>query len=128
MNRIAVTITLAGFAILAMPACHRSKPPEAAPTRIEIYRFDDQLASAATVSAPHSTASLQMAKPISWDFSAHQTDWELLRGRMGFRPGGELAVQGQGNTPVIMAPKKLQIDWSRYKTLLIRMITENTTV
>ncbi len=64
-----------------------------------------------------------MAQPITWDFSEPKTDWLLLRGRMGFRRG-ELAVQGRGSTPVIQSPPGVEIDWSLYKTVEIRMITE----
>jgi len=64
-----------------------------------------------------------MAPRLVWDFNEPQTDWKLLRGRMGFRPG-ELALKGEGNTPVIVSPDKTTIDWSRYESILIRMIHE----
>jgi arylsulfatase A-like enzyme len=68
-------------------------------------------------------ASSEMAPRLLWDFNQPQTDWKLLRGRMGFRPG-ELALKGEGSTPVIVSPDKTTIDWSRYESIRIRMIHE----
>jgi arylsulfatase A-like enzyme len=42
---------------------------------------------------------------------------------MGFR-SGELVLKGEGSTPVIMSPGEPSIDWSRYESILIRMIAE----
>jgi arylsulfatase A-like enzyme len=66
-----------------------------------------------------------MAEPIVWQNFASEDDvnWELLRGRIGFRQG-DLIVKGEGSTPVIMSPKKRYIDWTRYDAVEIRMLAE----
>jgi arylsulfatase A-like enzyme len=87
-----------------------------------IYRFDDNLKSA-FVAAHRATTSSRLADPISWTFDDQNITWFSLRGRMGFRKG-ELVVQGQGSSPVIQSPKGLEIDWSRYESVDIRMMAE----
>jgi arylsulfatase A-like enzyme len=64
-----------------------------------------------------------MADRIVWDFSDQKVTWKLIRGRMGFRPG-EMVLKGEGSTPVISLPGEPPIDWSRYESMLIRMIAE----
>lgn len=118
---------LALAALLWLPACRHQEAPPPSPAPFVPYRFDDELATAATVSGSPGASSLQMAEPVSWDFSQEKTDWKLIRGRMGFRRGGELALQGQGSTPVIAAPPDPNIDWSRYRSVVIRMIAEGGT-
>lgn len=46
---------------------------------------------------------------------------------MGFKKPGLLVVKGDGSTPVIAAPNNPAIDWSRYQTVRIRMISEGGT-
>ena len=60
---------------------------------------------------------------MSWESFTQDTTWQLVRGRIGVR-AGEMIVQGQGSSPVILAPKGLSIDWSRYETVRIRMMAE----
>ncbi len=120
-SRAAAVLALAALAV--SPACRFERKPATTAAPFHLYRFDDQLASAATIQASGSGSSLRMAEPIVWDFSEPKTDWILLRGRLGFRHG-ELAVQGRGSTPVIQSPPQAEIDWSRYQAVEIRMITE----
>jgi choline-sulfatase len=116
-------LALAAFC-LAPFGC-RSRPP-AAPAAAEtswgLYRFDDQLASAA-VSAPASSA-VRRAEPVVWRFQDRKITWDLVRGRMGFRPPGQLVVKGEGASPVIVSPGNPPTDWSRYEAILIAMISE----
>ncbi len=87
-----------------------------------LYRFDDNLKSAA-VTAHRAATSSRLADPIVWTFDDQNIAWFALRGRMGFRKG-ELIVQGQGSSPVIQSPKGVEIDWSRYESVDIRMMAE----
>ena len=88
----------------------------------ELYRFDDNL-KGASVSAPQGSQTAVLAPPMSWKSFTQETTWQLVRGRIGIR-AGEMIVQGQGSSPVILAPKDLSIDWSRYETVRIRMMAE----
>jgi arylsulfatase A-like enzyme len=94
----------------------------------ELYRFDDQYQSAATVSASPVPSSALMADPVIWHnfFSEKDVPWILLRGRLGFRRG-DLIVKGDGSSPVILAPKEPPIEWSRYETVEIQMLSEGGT-
>ena len=74
--------------------------------------------------ASSSPSRVLEAPPVVWRFADKKTDWDLLRGRMGFKPPGYLVLQGQGSTPVLAARSRPAIDWSRYETLRIRMITD----
>ncbi len=49
--------------------------------------------------------------------------WILLRGRMGLRRG-DLILQGDEGTPVIVSPKETPIDWGLYESVSIRMMAE----
>lgn len=66
-----------------------------------------------------------MADPIAWQnfLSENDITWDILRGRAGFRQG-DLILKGDGSTPVILAPQKQYIDWSRYEAIDIRMLAE----
>lgn len=108
---------------LLMAGC-RSAPrvkvaQESAPS---LYRFDDHLA-AATVAASAAAPSVLEAERVVWHFDRQPIPWDLLRGRMGFKPG-QLIVEGEGNTPVIASPASPAVDWSRYEAVLVRMISE----
>ncbi len=116
-------LTLAAALLILAAGCRPTPPPAPEPAPFHLYRFDDELAAAATVSAPHAASSAGMAETVRWDFADRKLSWKLLRGRIGFRPG-ELVLQGQGSTPVILAPGEPPIDWSRYQAILIRMIVE----
>lgn len=98
-------------------ACGKTVPP-----RSELYRFDDHLDSA-SISAPNISSSAGLAEPIVWRFDAGKTDWKVVRGAIGFQEGF-LILKGQGGTPVITAPEKPAVDWSRYESILIRMGAE----
>ena len=87
------------------------------------YRFDDRFASTATVNAPPAAGTLRLADPVMWDFNGQALTWTAARGRVGFKPG-QLIIQGQGSTPVLVAPTNPPIDWSRYDSIVIRMIAE----
>jgi len=92
---------------------------------VSIYRFDDQLKSAA-VSVTDMRQAGAMAAPFAWKSFTPDTTWQSVRGGMGIRRG-ELIVQGEGGSPVIQAPKDLSVDWSRYKSVRIRMMAEGGT-
>ena len=94
-------------------------PPHSAPA---VYRLDDNFARAA-VDAPSVTSRLRMAEPIRWTWKEQKVTWDAVRGRIGFKQG-QLIVKGEGPTPVIISPSDPLIDWSRYRTLRIRMIAE----
>jgi len=66
-----------------------------------------------------------MADPLTWQHFLSENDitWDILRGRAGFRQG-DLILKGDGSTPVIMAPQKTLIDWSRYEAAEIQMLAE----
>jgi arylsulfatase A-like enzyme len=114
---------------LAAASCRSSSPVSSAVKKAEpektwgIYRFDDQLGSAATVSAPDAGSAIAMAEPLVWQFKDKAVSWDLVRGRMGFKPD-QLIVKGENATPVIVSPSNPPIDWSRYESIAIRMIAE----
>ena len=66
-----------------------------------------------------------MAEPLAWQHFLSENDitWDVLRGRAGYREG-DLILKGDGSTPVIMAPQKTLIDWSRYEAIEIQMLAE----
>ncbi len=70
-------------------------------------------------------SSAAMAEPIAWQnfFSENDITWDVLRGRAGYRQG-DLVIKGDGSTPVILAPQKQYVDWSRYEAIDIRMLAE----
>jgi choline-sulfatase len=119
------------FLVLSVTAasCRSSSPVPSAVKKAEpektwgIYRFDDQLASAATVSAPDVGSAIDMAEPLAWHFKDKTVSWDLVRGRMGFKPD-QLIVKGENATPVIVSPSNPPIDWSRYESLVIRIVAE----
>lgn len=90
----------------------------------KLYRFDDELPSAKVSASPVPSSAL-LAEPVVWQNFLTENDitWELLRGRIGVRQG-DLIVKGDGSSPVIMAPKKRYIDWTRYEAVEIRMLAE----
>ncbi|MGH9663910.1 MAG: sulfatase-like hydrolase/transferase, partial [Bryobacteraceae bacterium] len=100
-------------------------PAQTAAAAFQLYRFDDALRSAASVSASSASSTAFMADAIVWRnfFSEKDLTWTLLRGRMGFRQG-DMIVKGEGSTPVILAPKDLLIEWNRYEAIEIRMLAE----
>ena len=89
------------------------------------YRFDDQF-QRAVVTAPPVSSSASVADPIVWHnfLSENDITWTLLRGNMGYRRG-DLILQGDGNTPVILAPRKPAIAWDLYQAVQIRMLAED---
>ena len=89
----------------------------------QTYRFDDNFASKATVNAPPAAGVLRLAEPVTWDFNDQTITWTAARGRIGFKPG-QLVVQGQGSTPVLVSPANPAVDWSRYDSLVIRMMAD----
>jgi arylsulfatase A-like enzyme len=107
--------------------CGRAPQPKPQPGTIPaLYRFDDNLASAGTVSAPQAAPSATaVADPVVWkNFRSPQdVTWDLLRGRMGVR-NDELIVKGEGSSPVIVSPGTFPIDWSLYEAVRIRMMAE----
>ncbi len=105
--------------------CRRSAPPGPASPAFQLYRFDDHLQTAATISAPNVSSVARVADPIVWKgfFTEADAAWDVLRGRMGLRKG-DLIVKGEGSTPVIVAPKDPVIDWGLYESVQIRMMAE----
>ena len=89
----------------------------------QTYRFDDNFASKATVNAPPAAGVLRLGEPVTWDFNDQTITWTAARGRIGFKPG-QLVVQGQGSTPVLVSPANPAVDWSRYDSLVIRMMAD----
>ena len=65
------------------------------------------------------------AEPILWHNFLTENDitWILLRGQMGYRRG-DLILKGDGNSPVILAPRKPAIAWDLYQAVEIRMLAE----
>ena len=105
--------TLQSFLVLAIVADAQTG---------ELYRFDDQLKSA-TVAASQVGQTAVLAPPMVWKTFTQDTTWQLVRGRVGIR-AGEMIVKGEGSSPVILAPKEVSVDWSRYETIQIRMMAE----
>ena len=64
-----------------------------------------------------------MAEPVVWEFRDKIISWDLVRGRLGFKPD-QLIVKGENASPVIISPSNPAIDWSRYDSISIRMIVE----
>lgn len=89
------------------------------------YRFDDQI-ERAVITAPAGSSSVQAADPIIWRNFLSEKDitWILLRGNMGYRHG-DLILQGDDSTPVILAPRKPAIAWDLYQAVQIRMLAED---
>ena len=111
-------LSAAAFLCLILSGCGTTTP---AP---DFYRFGDHLASEAIVSAPAMATTEQEAPPLEWNFSKVGGTWLSMRGMVGFTPKGELAVKGEnGKSPLIVSPEKPPIDWTRYETLVIRMVT-----
>ena len=70
-------------------------------------------------------SSALAANPIVWHnfLSENDLTWILLRGNMGYRRG-DLILKGDGNTPVMLAPRKPAIAWDLYQALRIVMLAE----
>ena len=79
----------------------------------------------ATVTALSVRSSVLVTDPIVWHnfLSENDITWILLRGRMGYRRG-DLILKGDGNSPVILAPRKSAIAWDLYQAVQIRMLAE----
>lgn len=114
----AVCCLCAGF------GCRRAPPPGQAFAGSALFRFDDNLA-AANVSAASAPSVARVTEPVVWKdfFTDRDVPWILLRGRMGLRRG-DLILQGDEGTPVILSPKETPIDWSLYEGVSIRMMAE----
>ena len=115
------------IALLILPVGCRKAPAPAQPTVavFKPYRFDDEFQTAAKVEASHAPSSALMADPVIWHNFNSENDitWTLLRGRIGYREG-DLVLKGDGNTPVILAPKQPLIEWRRYEAVEINMYAE----
>jgi arylsulfatase A-like enzyme len=125
-SRLRVSESLAAavlFALLMASGCRPAPQPPRSPAWFFPYRFDDRLAEAKVAAAPVS-ASAPLAPTVRWDFSDAQITWRLLRGRMGFRPPGQMVLKGDGATPVVLNPEGTSVDWSLYETVAIRMAAE----
>jgi arylsulfatase A-like enzyme len=118
---------LAFIALSILPVGCRKAPAPTQPAAqvFKPYRFDDELQTAATVSASHAASSALMADPVVWHNFNSEDDitWTLLRGRMGFREG-DLILKGEGSTPVILSPKHALFEWRRYEAVEINMYAE----
>jgi arylsulfatase A-like enzyme len=105
------------------------KTPRPAPRNAEAifqpYRFDDHFEQA-VITAPPVSSSALAAESIVWHnfLSERDITWTLLRGNMGFRRG-DLILEGDGNTPVILAPGKPPVAWDLYQAVQIRMLAED---
>lgn len=112
--------------VFLFASCGRApRPPVAGPAPFTPYRFDDQFASSATVSAPTVSSSARITEPIVWHNFRTEEDvtWNLVRGRIGIRQG-DLVLKGENNTPVIVSPKNPPIAWSLFEAVEIRMLAE----
>lgn len=112
--------------VFLFAGCGRAPRPSAVtPIPFKPYRFDDQLASSATVSAPAVASSARITEPVVWHNFRTEDDvtWSLLRGRVGIRHG-DLVLKGENNTPVIVSPKDPPIAWSFFEAVEIRMLAE----
>ena len=91
----------------------------------QIIRLDDRL-SAADIKASSEANTAAAAEPVVWKdfFSNDDIKWQLIRGRIGIR-NGDLMLEGQGSTPVILSPPKPAIDWSLYRAVEIRMSAQS---
>ncbi len=89
--------------------------------RSDLVRLEDRLSSA-SIKASAAASSAVAAEPLLWQnfFSRSDFTWELVRGRVGYR-NGDLALKGEGSTPVILSPKEPAIDWKLYEAVEIRM-------
>jgi arylsulfatase A-like enzyme len=87
----------------------------------QTIRLDDRLNSA-VIHASGAAGNAIAAAPVTWEnfFSKADIRWQLVRGRIGVR-NGDLMVEGQGFTPVILAPAQPAVDWSLYQSVEIRM-------
>ena len=110
--------------LCAAPGCRRAPPSSQVPLGFGLYRFDDNL-SAANVSAAQAPSTARVTEPVVWkDFlTDRDVPWILLRGRMGLRRG-DLILQGDKGTPVILSPKETAIDWGLYESVSIRIMAE----
>ncbi len=117
------TAALLFVLLLLLPGCRRAQPPQPSAAALTIYRFDDNLASSATVSAPQHATTARVTDPVVWKDFDENVSWMLLRGRMGLRQR-DLILQGDAGTPVIASPKELAIDWGLYESVRIRMMAE----
>ena len=110
---------------VVLAACRKEAPAPQPEVRLfKPYRFDDELKSA-TIKASPVPSSAVMADPVVWQNFLSEKDitWDVLRGRAGFRQG-DMVIKGDGSTPVILAPQKQYVDWSRYQGVDIRMLAE----
>ncbi|MGD0578997.1 MAG: sulfatase, partial [Bryobacteraceae bacterium] len=112
--------------VLGMGACRTAPPPSSGPAAAvsQPFRLDDHFDLTKLTTASSASSRILEADPVVWRFHEQKTDWQLLRGRMGFKPPGLLVLKGEGSTPVIGARNRPAIDWSRYETMRIRMIVE----
>ena len=106
-------------------SCRTQQPAKQATSADRIYRFDDQLETAASVSAANVSTAARVTDPVVWKnfYTEKDATWELLRGNMGLRDG-DLIVKGDGGSPVIVSPKAFPIDWSLFESVQIRMMAE----
>ncbi|MCW5977080.1 MAG: sulfatase [Bryobacteraceae bacterium] len=120
-----LTFLLIAVLLSCRSAERREEAEETPAPSFRPYRFDDNLETAATVSAPEIRTSARVADPIIWkDFLTEKdANWKLLRGFMGLRDG-DLILKGGGASPVIQSPKDPEIDWSLFDTVVIRMMAE----
>jgi arylsulfatase A-like enzyme len=109
----------ASTSAIPAPPAQVAHEPEAVPSA---YRLDENFPRA-VVDSPSITSRLRMAEPIKWTWKDEKLTWDIVRGRIGFKQG-QLIVKGEGSTPVIISPSDPPIDWSRYRTIRIRMIAE----
>lgn len=103
-------------AAFLLSGCARTDPDA------QVFRLDDHLA-AAEVSAPSVRSFVDEAVPLRWDFEEQAVTWRPVSGRMGFKASGELIIKGEGTYPVITSPAGDSIDWARYDSILIRMLS-----
>ena len=112
--------------MLCAGACRSTAPPSKGPAESisALYRFTDHFDVAKVATTSTAPSSVLAAQPVTWRFLDEKTNWQPLRGRMGFKKPGLLVVKGDGNTPVIAAPNNPAIDWAKYEAIKIRMIAE----
>ena len=91
----------------------------------QVIRLDDRL-STAEVKTSSAANSVMATEPVVWQgfFATSDITWQLIRGRVGVR-NGDLMVEGQGSTPVILSPQKPAIDWTLYQAVEVRMSAQS---
>lgn len=124
MRRFPGSFVAAVVCLALVPVCSRASAQAAVPSAAgpPVYRLDENFARA-VVDAPRTASRILLAEPVRWTWKEQKLTWDIVRGRIGFKQG-QLIVKGEGASPVIISPSNPPVDWSRYRSLRVRMIAE----